>query len=296
MTAATVDEQQTTLPEPDEATQQAAEKDLPRPGLPGIDPARELEPSADFKRRIAAMAQAIPYHEGDDDEPATDLAELRTRTYATAWRNSVKAARLEDRMKWTLDAIAADQALTPDQKAATMQNVSALHAYVQQIGPKAKILNLVLGGRVGAGKTSAAIAAGNEAAARGLMVRIVKHKHYLDWLRPNGAPGDLTPWQVRARFRDCDLLIVDDLGAELDEDREASRFVREETLGLVGDRIEAGKATIFTTNEKPEVRGDNGALVGGLALTLGERLLSRISERGHALTFAGPDRRGRLSW
>jgi DNA replication protein DnaC len=62
--------------------------------------------------------------------------------------------------------------------------------------------------------------------------------------------------------------------------------VVDETLGLIGDRISAGRATIVTTNEKPEA----------LSLMLTERVLSRLSEHGHVLTLLHADRRGRLSW
>lgn len=245
----------------------------------------QFETPDSFKRRIADLMAETPYNPAEDEPiPSDDLGERRRAVKREAWANSLRMARLDDRAHWTLADLAADQ------------HGPMLQGFVDGLGPDAAFVNLVLGGRVGSGKTSAAIAAGNAAVERGLMARVVKHKHYLDWLRPDGTPPGLTTVQVRERFRTCDLLILDDLGAELDGDREATRFVREETLALVGDRIESGKATIVTTNEKPEVRNDQGDLVGGLMLTLGERLLSRLSERGHALRFVGQDRRGRLSW
>lgn len=237
-------------------------------------PAADLEPSEEFKARVAGLMAAVPRHPDEDEEPVDDVTELRTRTFAAAWANSLHAARVDDLAHFTFDKLAPDQ--WP----------SKLRGFVDNIGPDTPVQTLVLAGRVGAGKTAAAIAAGNAAAQRGLLVRFVKHGTYLAMLRPDGSPVDMPMWQIRRRFRDCRLLVLDDLGAELDPDEPATRFVREETLGLVSDRIESGRFTIVTTNESSS----------RLYYMLGERLLSRLSQRGHAVEFTGQDRRGRLSW
>lgn len=224
---------------------------------------------------------------GDTSDHGPQLAEdpqdRRRQVAQTAWANSLKAAHFEELAHWTIDALAADQ------------HPAHLRGYVESLGKGAKVLNLVLGGRVGPGKTSAAIAAGNAAVGRGLITRVVRHADYLKWLTPEGSPKELQSWQIEARYRDCDLLILDDMGAGLDPNQPASEFKRTQTLSLIGDRINSGKATIITTNEQADVVRD-GETVGGLALMFGPQVISRISERGHAVRFAGPDRRGRLSW
>lgn len=253
-----------------------------RKHVPGAD----LEPSEAFKARIKALMESVPYHDAEAEEPVDDVETLRAKTFEKAWANSLVAARVDYLAHHTLDQLADDQ------------QPGAMRRFVEQIGPQAAKRTLVIAGRIGSGKSAAAIAAGNAAVERGMLVRFVKHAKYLKMLRPDGSPADMPDWQIHNRFRDCDLLILDDLGAELDADVPATRFVRDETLSLIGDRIESGKATIVTTNEPSEVRDDeDGRLVGGLMLTLGERLLSRLSDHGYALEFKGPDRRGRrLSW
>lgn len=236
-----------------------------------VTPDQTFEPSPAFMARIKALAESIPA----SDEPVPEVDGIdaqRRKVDRDAWTNSLRMARLDDKAGWSLDDLADDQ------------HPAMLRRYVDGLGPDAAVVNLVLGGRIGSGKTTAAVALGDYASSKGLRCRVVRHKHYLDWLRPDGAPEGMTPWQVRRRMRDCDLLVLDELGGELDG--EASRFVREETLSLIGDRIEAGKATVFTTNDKPDTIAEN----------LGQRLMSRISERGLALTVRGDDRRGRLHW
>lgn len=263
-----------------EAPAEAPRKNDPQPIEPIIvphafDAMQELEPTPEFKSRIKALIGKLPYDEAQDQPvPHDDLEQLRRETYTQMWRNSLTAAHAEDLAEHRLADLAADQ------------HGPFLAKYVDSIGPDSPVLNLILGGRVGSGKTSAAIAAGNHAADRGLMVRFVQHATYLRWLRPDGAPNNMPDWQIRKRFRDMDLLILDDLGAGLDLGEPATKFVRDETTALIGDRIDTSKATIITTNVRAE----------DLEVMIDDRLVSRLSKRGHALRFTGQDRRGRLSW
>lgn len=274
MTAATVEKptSDTGHPEPH------VYPDNPQAGTPKVtrrpDPADELEPSEGFKMRIATMMQSVPQHDEEADVPADDVAERRRQVYAQAWANSLRDANVAELAGITLADLDGNQ------------HGRILRGFIDQIGPGAAVLNLVLGGRVGSGKTTAAIAAGNQAADRGLMVRFIQHATYLRWLRPDGAPNNMPDWQIRRRFRDCDVLVLDDFAAGLDLGEPATKFVRDETTSLIGDRIDMGKATIITTNVQPE----------DLEVMIDERLVSRLSKRGRALRFTGEDRRGRLSW
>lgn len=249
-------------------------------------PGEAFEPTGAFKARIAKLAEAFPGPADGHPVPATDdLADWRRDTYATAWANSLRASDSDDLAHWTLDQLAAEQ--QPD----------ALRAFAEQCTDKGALRTLVLGGPVGTGKTSAAVAIGNALLEQGRMVRFVRHSTYLKWLRPEGAPTGVEDWQIRRRFRECDVLVLDDLAASLDGDVKAREFVRTETLDLIGDRADSpGKVTIITTNQKAEVRGDDGRLVGGLTMIFGEQVMSRLSKNGYALTITGPDRRGRLTW
>lgn len=230
---------------------------------------------AALRARIESLAWAVPRAvHGEPDTPPASLEEHRRTVRERAWLNSLNAGHVGDLAAVTLADLADDQHPKP------------LGQFVSTIGPDAPVMNLILSGRVGAGKSTAAIAAGTTAVAEGHLTRFVKHTDYLRWLRPDSIPDGLYEWQIRRRYRECALLVLDDLGAGLDVGVAASRHVREETTALIGDRIDAGRATILTTNIKSP----------DLGVMIDDRLVSRLSKRGYALTYTGSDRRGRLSW
>lgn len=202
------------------------------------------------------------------------LAEQQAAVRTVAWQNDLRAAEHSGLAHWTLDQ------LVPD------QHPQVLRRFVAAIrNPDTEVRSLILNGKVGPGKTSAAIGAGNAAAAAGMTVRFIKHSTYLTWLRPGGCPSDLTPAQIRERYRRCDLLILDDLGADLHLG-EATEFVQRETNELVGDRLTGDRATIYTTNLTSEQMGE----------ILGPRAVSRIGARAYPVLFEGPDRRKPVTW
>jgi len=142
---------------------------------------------------------------------------------------------------------------------------------------------LVLVGDYGCGKTHLAAAIANYTLYHKQMNPIFAvTPDLLDYLRTTFGPDSDASYDERFNaFRGADLLILDDLGAELDRNAEASRHVRDETLGLIGDRIESGKGTVITTNEPFAV----------LELMLGERVISRIQQQGRQEVIEHPDRR-----
>lgn len=220
-----------------------------------------------------AALRAPTEDEARDDRP--DVRAHQAEVRARAWNNDLRAAEHSGLAHWRVGDLAADQ------------HPAVLGRYADELisGGRPAKLNLILTGRVGPGKTSAAIAVGNAVAEAGLTVRFVKHSTYLAWLRPDGAPDGLTVAQIRARYRTCSLLIFDDLGADLHM-VEASEFVQRETNELVGDRLTGERATIYTTNHASDE----------LAVILGPRAISRIGARALALKFNGPDRRKPVTW
>lgn len=240
---------------------------------PGQIDARIFERARQAQERARAAGNIADPHPEDADVPKGETeqqtrARLAARVRTEAWHNSLAAASLSRLGAHTLDGL--DESQYPD----------VLRKYVDNLHT-GDVLNLVLAGPVGGGKTAAAVALGSYAASTGRMVRVVRHSAYLAWLRPDGAGPDMPEWKVRARFRDADLLILDDLGAELDRGQEASRHVRDETLGLIGDRVASGKGTVVTTNETSAV----------LEAMLGERVMSRLADQGAALVVKHEDRR-----
>ena len=141
---------------------------------------------------------------------------------------------------------------------------------------------LVLTGDTGRGKTFAAFAVGSAAVVEGRYVAAVAHKRYLDALEPDGS--DEESWRIRRRAYNADVLILDDLGAEMDPTVPASEFRTRETCDLLSARLKPGKKTIITTNLTPDE----------LALMFGGRIISRLNQGCLAVEVQGTDRRVRL--
>ncbi|MDX5707380.1 DnaA/Hda family protein [Clostridioides difficile] len=75
---------------------------------------------------------------------------------------------------------------------------------------------------------------------------------------------------------DCDLLIIDDLGTELN-----NSFTSGEIFNIVNTRLVAGKKIIISTNLTPSQIGN----------TYTQRTLSRILDKFRILEFTGDDLR-----
>ncbi|MFJ2745295.1 hypothetical protein ACIO3O_37190 [Streptomyces sp. NPDC087440] len=210
-----------------------------------------------------------------------DVSVPQTRTRMNIWTNSMREAAHDEYLRWRFEDLA------PEQGKTVLRDWmrSLLDAKRQKARPE--VLNLIVPGNIGSGKTTALAALGNEASEQGLVVRFVKHATYLTWRRPDGGPNDLTSYSVRKRHVEADLLIVDELCGEMDG--LATEFVRRETIDLVDSRLAAGRATAFSTNLKS--RSTPKSPAPGVADILGDRLLSRIEARAHLLKIIGPDRR-----
>lgn len=294
----TTNDDDTTAPEDDMLATSIDPADLgetpePRTSTPTVERPLTHEQIVAAKPELIARVEKIigaplgsdPVDPDEYPVPASDLlADRRAENYRKAWESSLQASDVTDLQDWRLDALAADQ--FPQQ----MTN------YANDVGTdNPRVRTLILGGNTGPGKTSSAIAAGWRALERGMSVRFVEHAKYLKWLRPNGIPdrdhpyAGLTADAIERRMRDVDLLILDDLAASLtlNPAEPVTQFVKEQTLTLIGDRIDTpGKFTIVTVNYNSDTLTD----------MFGEQFVSRLSKRGHVLRFEGPDRRKRLSW
>lgn len=238
---------------------------------PQDDANREL-----VERLIARCARsgAIPTPHDGVVEEWDNVEEHQARVRRQAWAADLKAAEQEGLSPWTVDRLE------------DREHARTVDLYVRHLGPDAPKRNLLLVGNLGNGKSATGIAVGHLAVRRGLMARFVTHNRYLAMLRPDGAPSGMTAEQVRRRYRIADVVILDDLGAELDLDQEATEFVRRETVELLGDRLNSGRATVITTNLKSE----------HLDAVLGPRIMSRVGASAHVLRFTGPDRRRPVRW
>lgn len=245
------------------------------------DEARRAEPKkpVDWKRQVEQLLQRSQAERRGapvEDFPVfDDVREYQLEVRRNAWRRCLVEANHDDYLAMNVDRLDAEQ------------HAETIRYFAQTVGrPDAKVLNLILVGSIGAGKTSAAISAGHLAVAAGRFVRFATHQQYLDWLRPDGAPSGRSPVWIREQHERADLLILDDLGAEENLDEEASKFVRKETNELLGNRLASGRPTIVTTNLSSE----------DLSVMLGARMVSRLGARGHVLKFIGEDRRQPIKW
>ncbi|MBG7704902.1 ATP-binding protein [Streptomyces sp. MC1] len=271
---------ETRVKEPDDMSMTAA---LP-PGVTTVDAASAKVLSILQRRGID------PARAGLTDDRADDPAEYQAEVYWMAWRNSLRRAGLSDYLRYRLSDLGQeerefvkdyiDQHIEVRQK---QREQHKLHPDQRQhIRPL--VLNAILAGTVGAGKTVTAVAAARYAVERGLMARLVPHTLYLSWLRPNGAPTGMTATQVIEFYERCDVLVLDEVAGQMDG--YATNFVRTCTYDLINARVNSNRPTLFTTNLSSEQ----------IIEVLGEALYSRIGTRAEVLEMTGDDRRMPKTW
>lgn len=255
----------------------------------------------EMARRLEQKGSNIGQDRDANGEPHpeawNDLSELQAQATRRRWWASIEDAHLTELAGWTLDDMDGEAELAQRQ---LRRFLAQLHPTTRN-GRRGRVealkLNCVVSGNVGAGKTAAALAAGHEAIERGMSVQVVSHTRYLSMLRRGGQPQGKTLEQVLSFYRNpdvCQLLILDDFGAEYDVPGETGdrpvRPVWEEdskaTLALVGDRLNSGLATIYTTN-----------LTAAQVKTMfGARTYSRIGDSAVGVKIIGQDRRKPLEW
>ena len=246
---------------------------------------------APWQERVPSAASAAAAKLGPmtEDERRGDvrqwLVEVRA---AVAWRSWV-----EQVPEWAADPRATDMQQPPGRdpqwwlrNLTEQQQPARIEAWLGDGDSP----TLWLVGSVGVGKTRAAVAAGYaaaDAAATARAVRFTALSSYLAKLRPDGDPN---PVAVRRWAAGSDLLILDDVGAEVDQ--EASEFARRELLSLVNGRLDRAARQVLTTNLTPDQLTD----------AYGPRIVSRLRDRAAVIRIDGGDRRGtgetaaRLPW
>jgi DNA replication protein DnaC len=136
-------------------------------------------------------------------------------------------------------------------------------------------MGALLAGEVGTGKTHVAVALGKIACGYGFWVSFVSVAKFIAQLKQAlGRSEDVS--RCLQDLYECDLLILDDLGKELD-----SPFSREQLYQIAEHRFVGNRATIITSNDKYE--GLNERYVRGT--------MSRFLGDGTTITFVGDDYR-----
>lgn len=136
--------------------------------------------------------------------------------------------------------------------------------------------NLLLTGQPGLGKTFLSASIARVVSERGFSVVYDTAEHIFSQLeqekfRPDDSPAAC---EDAARYRGCDLLIMDDLGTEM-----VTSFVQSALYQLVNGRLLAGKKTVISTNLAPQQLGERYS----------PQMQSRLEGEYRVLPFFGED-------
>lgn len=134
--------------------------------------------------------------------------------------------------------------------------------------------NLLFVGGTGLGKTFLSACIARAVADRGCSVVYETANHLFAKLEQNKfSPSEETRREA-ARFLDCDLLIIDDLGTEM-----PGQFVTAALYSLLNDRILMGKPMVISTNLN----------VDEMSRRYSPQIASRLHGGFQRLTFVGED-------
>ena len=144
---------------------------------------------------------------------------------------------------------------------------------------------LFLTGGTGTGKTHAACAVGQHFIKRGKTVRFADPEQIEREVKASWR-HDLNDDErsVIARYVTADLVIIDDLGAEL-----MSSVTMKALRAVVSGREAAGRVTVFTSNLTREQLAQR--IADGTDEVMADRMASRIKGMTRMFCFDGPDRR-----
>ena len=132
--------------------------------------------------------------------------------------------------------------------------------------------NLLLFGKTGLGKTHLSLSIANEVINKGYGVIYDSMPNLMDKIEREKFSNEDA--ETLKAVLDCDLLILDDLGAEF-----STQFVVSSVYNIINSRINLGKATIISTNLDFKE----------LETKYSERLVSRLLGEYTSLRFLGSD-------
>ena len=152
------------------------------------------------------------------------------------------------------------------------RNLKICRTYALTFAPNAG--NLLFVGSTGLGKTFLSACIARAVADRGYSVVYESAGHLFGKLeQAKFSPSEETRREA-ARFTDCDLLILDDLGTEM-----PGQFVTAAFYTLLNDRILAGKPRVISTNLN----------IDEAARRYSPQIASRLQGSFQGLTFVGED-------
>lgn len=152
------------------------------------------------------------------------------------------------------------------------RNLKICRTYALTFAPSAG--NLLFVGGTGLGKTFLSACIARAVADRGYSVVYESAGHLFGKLEQAKFSPSEEARREAARFTDCDLLILDDLGTEM-----PGQFVTASFYTLLNDRILAGKPMVISTNLN----------IDEAARRYSPQIASRLQGSFQGLTFVGED-------
>ena len=152
------------------------------------------------------------------------------------------------------------------------RNLKICRTYALTFAPSAG--NLLFVGGTGLGKTFLSACIARAVADRGYSVVYESAGHLFGKLEQAKFSPSEEARREAARFTDCDLLILDDLGTEM-----PGQFVTAAFYTLLNDRILAGKPMVISTNLN----------IDETARRYSPQIASRLQGSFQGLTFVGED-------
>ena len=152
------------------------------------------------------------------------------------------------------------------------RNLKICRTYALTFAPNAG--NLLFVGGTGLGKTFLSACIARAVADRGYSVVYESAGHLFGKLEQAKFSPSEEARREAARFTDCDLLILDDLGTEM-----PGQFVTAAFYTLLNDRILAGKPMVISTNLN----------IDEAARRYSPQIASRLQGSFQGLTFVGED-------
>jgi DNA replication protein DnaC len=138
--------------------------------------------------------------------------------------------------------------------------------------------NLLLTGETGLGKTHLSVAIGFEVISKGFGVSYASSPNMVSQLEKEKF-GSIKNYESEEKFKNCSLLIIDDLGAEY-----TAGFWVPTIYNILNTRLMRGKSTIISTN----------LTMSEIQSIYGNRVVSRIIGNYKRIPFYGADIRQKL--